>query len=233
MQVEHSRARDFFERREFLDEYELDNVHEDITKAINSFIKIENIYASAARNITTRLENLNDEIQIEKNRNLVHEIKTRIKKPRSIAEKLLRKGYELSIESARDNLNDIAGIRVICSFVDDVYTIAGLLLSQDDFYMIQKTDYIRNPKPNGYRSLHIDVEIPVFLSKQKEWVKAEIQFRTIAMDYWATLEHDLGYKFNGKKTEEITKELKECSDLIAQADLRMEKLHKVLYEENE
>jgi putative GTP pyrophosphokinase len=145
----------------------------------------------------------------------------------------LRKGYELSIESARENLNDIAGVRVICPFVDDVYEIAGLLLSQDDLYMVQKNDYIQNPKSNGYRSLHIVVEIPVFLSRQKEWVKAEIQFRTIAMDYWATLEHDLGYKFNGEKTEEVTRELKECSDLIAQADLRMEKLHKVLYEETE
>jgi putative GTP pyrophosphokinase len=202
-------------------------------KAIHSFIKIENIYASAARNITTRLENLNDEMKVNKNRNLIHEIKTRVKKPRSIAEKLLRKGYKLSIESARANLNDIAGVRVICPFVDDVYLIAGLLLTQDDLYMIQKTDYIQNPKRNGYRSLHIDVEIPVFLSQHKEWVKAEIQFRTIAMDYWATLEHDLGYKFNGEKKEEVTRELKECSDLIAQADLRMEKLHKVLYEETE
>jgi putative GTP pyrophosphokinase len=233
MQVEHSRARDFFERRELLDEYEIDNDHENIMKAIHSFIKIENIYASAARNITTRLENLNDEMKVSKNRNLIHEIKTRVKKPRSIAEKLLRKGYELSIESARENLNDIAGVRVICPFVDDVYEIAGLLLSQDDLYMVQKNDYIQNPKSNGYRSLHIVVEIPVFLSRQKEWVKAEIQFRTIAMDYWATLEHDLGYKFNGEKTEEVTRELKECSDLIAQADLRMEKLHKVLYEETE
>ncbi|MFO7882035.1 MAG: GTP pyrophosphokinase family protein [Kosmotogaceae bacterium] len=233
MQIEHSRARDFFEKGEPFDEYEIDIDHENMMKAVSSFIKIENIYASAARNITTRLENLNDEMKVNKNRNLIHEIKTRVKKPRSIAEKLSRKGYELSIESARANLNDIAGVRVICPFVDDVYAIAGLLLSQDDLYMVQKTDYIKNPKPNGYRSLHIDVEIPVFLSRQKEWVKAEIQFRTIAMDYWATLEHDLGYKFNGEKTEEVTRDLKECSDLIAQADLRMEKLHKVLYEENE
>ncbi len=227
MQVEHSRARDFFSG------YEVDTDQENIMKAIHSFIKIENIYASAVRHITTRLENLNDDIKISKNRNFIHEIKTRVKKPRSIAEKLMRKGCKLTIESARSSLNDIAGVRVICPYINDIYTVAGLLLSQDEIYLNNKSDYIMYPKPNGYRSLHLDVEIPVFLSKRKEWVKAEIQFRTIAMDYWASLEHDLAYKFDGDKTEEVTRELKECSELISQADHKMQKLHKMLYEENE
>jgi putative GTP pyrophosphokinase len=158
-------------------------------------------------------------------RNPIHQIKTRVKTPKSIIDKLIRKGYELSVESARENLNDIAGIRVICSYIDDIYMIADLLTSQDDIELVETTDYIRNPKPNGYRSLHLIVTVPVFLSQRTERVKAEIQIRTIAMDFWASLEHELAYKISIPGSKDISDELKSCADVIASTDSRMQSLY--------
>jgi putative GTP pyrophosphokinase len=140
-------------------------------------------------------------------------------------DKLNKLGFELSAESARKNLTDIAGIRVICSHIDDIYMIADLLTSQDDIELIQISDYIKKPKPNGYRSLHLIVTVPVFLSANTEIVKVEIQIRTIAMDFWASLEHELSYKLSEKKVESITLELKECADVISDIDMRMQKLY--------
>jgi putative GTP pyrophosphokinase len=125
------------------------------------------------------------------------------------------------VESAKTNLTDIAGVRIICSYIDDIYLIADLLTSQDDIEVIRRTDYIKNPKPNGYRSLHLIVTVPVFLSDRTELVKVEVQIRTIAMDFWASLEHELTYKLTGKKTKAVLKELKECADVIAETDNRM------------
>ncbi len=198
---------------------------DDRTKLINSFIVTQNLYSSAAREITTKLENLNDEFKHVKDRNPIHHIKSRIKTPKSIMDKLNKLGCELSAESARKNLTDIAGIRVICSHIDDIYVIADLLTSQDDVGLIRISDYIKNPKPNGYRSLHLIVTIPVFLSASTEIVKVEIQIRTIAMDFWASLEHELSYKLPEKKTEAITLELKECANIISDIDIRMQKLY--------
>jgi len=198
---------------------------DDEAKAITSFIITENLYSSAAREIKTKLENLNDEFKHVKDRNPIHHIKSRIKTPKSIMDKLNRLGCELSVESARKNLTDIAGIRVVCSYIDDIYLIAELLTSQDDIKVIRTSDYIKNPKPNGYRSLHLIVTVPVFLSASKELVKVEIQIRTIAMDFWASLDHELSFKLNDKKIAVVTQELKECADTISDIDKRMQNLY--------
>jgi putative GTP pyrophosphokinase len=210
-----------------LDGFTAQDLPKEIIEAINSFRITENLYSSATREITTKLENLNDEFKHVKDRNPIHIIAARVKSPRSIIKKLLRRGFELSVESARENLTDIAGVRVICSYIDDVYLIADLLTSQDDIKVIRRSDYIKEPKPNGYRSLHLIVTVPVFLSESTELVKVEIQIRTIAMDLWASLEHELSYKLANGRTENVTKELKDCADIISNIDLRMQNLYNI------
>jgi putative GTP pyrophosphokinase len=162
-----------------------------------------------------------------KDRNPIHQIKTRVKTPKSIIDKLTRIGCELSVESARENLTDIAGIRVLCSYIDDIYLIADLLTSQDNIEVIRTSDYIKNPKPNGYRSLHMIVTVPVYLSDRKEIVKVEIQIRTIAMNFWASLEHELSFKLTNEKNVIVTQELKDCADVISNIDIRMQNLHNI------
>lgn len=183
------------------------------------------MYRCAVREIQTKLEVLDDEFSNKYNRNPIAFIKTRIKKPMSIYQKLLRMGYEFTEENIREQLNDVAGIRVICPFIDDIYTIARLLTEQDDIRIIQVKDYIRNPKPNGYRSYHLIVEIPVFFSDGKTPMRAEIQIRTIGMDFWASLEHQLRYKKNLDKIdgyEAISDELQKCSHAIIETDNHMQ-----------
>jgi putative GTP pyrophosphokinase len=160
---------------------------QEMAETLKSFIATENLYSSATREIATKFENLNNEFKYTHDRNPIKHIQTRVKTPSSIVSKLIKNGWEVSVESARKNLTDIAGVRVICSYINDIYMIAGLLLSQDDITLIRKTDYIKNPKPNGYRSLHLIVTVPVFLSTRVEKVNVEIQIRTIAMDFWASL----------------------------------------------
>ncbi len=218
MEIEYSRA-----------SYIFDGITDEVIPAsmidtIRSFLAVENIYKSAIREIVAKLENFNDEFKYTKDRNPIHQIKSRVKTPKSIIEKLIRKGFEVSVESARKNLNDIAGIRVICSYIDDIYTIAELLSKLTNIEHIRTIDYIKNPKPNGYRSLHLIVRVPVYLTNDVEHVKAEIQIRTIAMDFWATLEHQLAYKIGRDHSNEIAAELKACADVIAQTDYRMQKL---------
>lgn len=205
-----------------------DNILPDeVTKTIRAFLATENLYLSATREIATKLENLNDEFKYTKDRNPIHQIKTRVKTPKSIMDKLVRRGFPLTVESAKENLMDIAGIRVICSYINDIYVIADLLVSQDDIELIRTSDYIKNPKPNGYRSLHLIVTVPVFLSDRSERVQAEIQIRTIAMDFWASLDHELAYKLADGETETVARELKSCADVIADTDLRMQALHEM------
>ena len=192
---------------------------------IQEFTATKNLYVSAVREIATKLENLNDEFQYTKDRNPIHSIQTRVKTPRSIADKLLRLGLPLSVDSAVEHLGDIAGIRVICSYINDIYLIADLLTSQADIDLIRVSDYIKNPKPNGYRSLHLDVKIPVFQSTRTVMVTAEIQIRTIAMDFWASLEHELAYKLSERGTQEFASELKSCAEVIAETDKRMQTLY--------
>ncbi len=179
------------------------------------------MYTGVIREVKTKLEVLNDELNIKNQRNPIEFIETRVKTPHSIAAKLKRRNLPVTIESAQDNLNDIAGIRVICSFVDDIYDVTEMLVKQDDVRLLEVKDYIKNPKPNGYRSLHIIVEIPVFFSDHKRFLRAEVQVRTIAMDFWASLEHDLRYKRELPSADVIQKELKSCADTIADTDLRM------------
>lgn len=201
---------------------------DDMARIIRSLLETENLYVSATREIATKLENLNDEFKYTRDRNPIHQIITRVKTPKSIMDKLLRKGYDFSVESARKNITDIAGIRVICSYIDDIYLIADLLVSQDDIELIRSSDYIQHPKPNGYRSLHLIVTVPVFLSDRVERVYVEVQIRTIAMDFWASLQHELAYKLKDRKTEAVARELKDCADVIAATDLRMQNLYNMV-----
>ncbi len=185
------------------------------------FQELMMMYSCAIREVRTKLEVLNDELSIRHKRNPIKHITSRIKRPLSIIQKLKRYEAPFTVEAVEENLNDVAGIRVICSFIDDIYAIADMLLKQDDITLIRKKDYIQNPKPNGYRSLHLIVEIPVFFSEQKKSMRVEVQIRTIAMDFWASLDHQLKYKQDVANPEAISAELKECADVIAQTDARM------------
>lgn len=188
------------------------------------FQKLMSYYRCAIMEIETKFKVLNEEYSIQHDRNPISGIQSRLKKFPSIAEKVQRKGIEFTAESIEENLNDIAGVRVICSFEEDVYTLADALLRQDDITLIRKKDYIKNPKLNGYRSLHLIVAVPIFLGNEKRIMKVEIQLRTIAMDCWASLEHQLRYKKNNKSSEEIEEELIECAKLSFDLDERMDRL---------
>jgi putative GTP pyrophosphokinase len=204
---------------------------DEMVKTIRSFMVTENLYSSATREIATKLENLNNEFKYTHDRNPIQNIQTRVKTPASIVNKLQRNGWDLSVESARKNLTDIAGVRVICSYINDIYLISELLLSQNDVKLIRTSDYIKKPKPNGYRSLHHIITIPVFLSTNVEIVNVEIQIRTIAMDFWASLERELAYKLADRQKSSISKELKECAGEIAEIDKKMQKLYNISLEE--
>ena len=188
-------------------------------------------YQCAMLEVKTKLDVLNAELSLQNRRNPFETIKCRIKSPQSIREKLERNRLSLTIENAERNLNDIAGIRVICSFPDDIYMLADCLLAQDDITLVSKKDYIRNPKPNGYRSLHLIIEVPIFLTDEKRAVRVEVQFRTIAMDFWTSLEHKLKYKKHIKKAESIANELYYCAELISQLDGRMQQIREKIEEE--
>lgn len=185
-------------------------------------------YRAAVREVTTKLEVLNDELSSFAERNPIEGIQSRIKRPYSIAKKLKARGLPVAVESIQKNLNDVAGIRVICPFISDIYDVADMLLSQEDVLLIEKKDYIEKPKENGYRSLHLIVEIPIFLSKGKENMRVEIQIRTVAMDFWASLEHQIRYKKGLEEEQKISEGLKECADTIARTDLRMQELREMI-----
>ena len=185
-------------------------------------------YRAAVREVTTKLEVLNDELSSFAERNPIEGIQSRIKRPYSIAKKLKARGLPVAVESIQKNLNDVAGIRVICPFISDIYDVADMLLSQEDVLLIEKKDYIEKPKENGYRSLHLIVEIPIFLSKGKENMRVEIQIRTVAMDFWASLEHQIRYKKGLEEEQKISEGLKECAETIARTDLRMQELREMI-----
>ena len=196
------------------------------------FEELMMMYSSAIREVRTKLEVLNDEFQVKRSHNPIAYIKYRVKKPASILEKLQRRGYPVSLQSVEENLHDVAGVRVICSYVQDIYMVANMLTSQNDITLLQVKDYIANPKPNGYRSLHLVVQIPVFFSDGCKPLKVEVQIRTIAMDFWASLEHQLKYKTEGLVPDEIAPELKDCSDVIANTDQRMQNIYNTLKKNN-
>lgn len=182
------------------------------------------MYSCAIKEVKTKLQVLNDELSITRKRNPIEFIKSRIKQPTSIASKLKRKGCPVTVESAMDVLSDVAGVRVICAFIDDIYKVADMLTAQDDIELIKRKDYIKNPKMNGYRSLHLIVEVPVFFSDHKELMRVEVQIRTIAMDFWASLEHQLKYKKDIDDAENIMYELRACADVINRTDYHMQSL---------
>lgn len=189
-------------------------------------------YNCAIMEIETKLHVLNEEFSLDHNRNPIEDIHSRIKKPLSIVDKLRRKGYPFTLESVEQNLQDIAGVRVVCSFPEDIYDVRDMLLSQDDIHLIEEKDYIKNPKGNGYRSLHLIVEIPIFLSHGKKMVTVEIQIRTIAMDCWASLEHKMKYKKNIKNPESISERLKHCADISFELDSQMQAIRREIDADN-
>ena len=187
-------------------------------------------YTCALKEIQTKLEVLNTEYNVRMQRNPIVSIHTRLKQSVSIMEKMERLGIPFSLENVEKYLNDVAGVRVICSYLDDIYTLADALTKQDDVTLIRTKDYIRNPKGNGYRSLHLIVSIPVFFADSKRNMKVEVQIRTVAMDYWAELEHQLKYKQEVPNENEIATELKFCAEEMAQIDLKMISIRKRIEE---
>ncbi|MCM1252153.1 MAG: GTP pyrophosphokinase family protein [Clostridium sp.] len=188
---------------------------------IDSWKEVTLIYNSALKQISTKLEILNDEFQHVHRYNPIEHIKSRIKTPESIVKKLKRHGYESTIGNMVRYVNDIAGIRVICSFTSDIYQIAEMISNQSDINVISVKDYIVNPKSSGYKSYHMLVTVPVYLSDRIENTKVEIQIRTVAMDFWASLEHKIHYKFEGNAPEHIKEQLVECSRIVSNLDARM------------
>ena len=183
-------------------------------------------YRCAMMEIETKFKVLNEEFSLEHDRNPISSIKSRIKSFESITEKVERKGLPFEVDSVEKYINDVAGIRVICTFPEDVYLLADALLKQDDIMLIRRKDYIAEPKENGYRSLHLIVAVPIYLAHEKRLMKVEIQLRTLAMDFWASLEHQLRYKKDFEFTKEMADELKLCAEQSAALDLRMEALRK-------
>ena len=190
------------------------------------FLRFQHLYISAVREIQTRLEVLNEEFSIRYAHNPIHHVESRLKSTNSIIEKLRRKGCDISMESAKRNINDIAGIRVVCCYIDDVYRVEEMLLRQSDMELVKRQDYIAEPNYNGYRSLHLDLRVPIFLSDHTESVLAEVQIRTVAMDFWASLEHDIRYK-KDKATlpEGINEQMLACADEIAVIDRKMQDMY--------
>ena len=185
-------------------------------------------YQCAIMEVETKLRVLNAEFSVQYDRNPFESIKSRLKSPRSIFEKLHRKGLPLTVSSMRNELSDIAGVRVICSFQEDIYALAEMLLAQDDIFLIERKDYIQNPKPNGYRSLHLIVDVPIFLSQETKRMRVEVQFRTIAMDFWASLEHKLKYKKDVRDAEMVAARLRVCAEQSALMDMEMQKIRHLI-----
>ena len=191
------------------------------------FTKLMAYYRCAMMEIETKLNILDIEFSLQHDRNPINDIKTRLKSLQSIKEKLSRNGLPFTLPAIEENLNDIAGVRVVCAFPDDVYMIADALLKQDDINLVTMKDYIKKPKKNGYRSLHMIITVPIFLAHEKKLMKVEIQLRTIAMDVWASLEHQLRYKKNKPFTKEMANELLYCANLSAELDKRMDSLREL------
>lgn len=199
---------------------------------VHEYEKLMAYYRCAMMEIETKFNVLNEEFSLQYDRNPISNIKSRLKSPVSIKEKLSRRNLPFTVEDIEENLNDVAGVRVICSFPHDVYMLADALLKQDDITLVEKKDYIKNPKKNGYRSLHLIVTVPIFLASEKRLMKAEIQLRTIAMDFWASLEHQMRYKKDSVFTTEMEKELFECARLSAALDERMDNIRERIHNDN-
>lgn len=196
---------------------------------VESWEEVVLIYNSALKEIGTKLEILNDEFQHVHQYNPIEHIKSRIKRPQSIVKKLKKHGYESTIDNMVKYVNDIAGVRVICSFTSDIYRIAEMIINQSDIKVISVKDYILNPKPSGYKSYHLIVTLPIFLSDRIVDAKVEIQIRTVAMDFWASLEHKIHYKFEGNVPIHIKQELVECASMVSDLDAKMLSLNEEVH----
>jgi len=194
-------------------------------EGIDSWESLMFLYNSALKEVTTKLEILNDEFVHVHKYNPIEYIKGRIKSPESIVKKLKRHQLEINVDNMIDNINDIAGVRIVCSFTSDIYRIAEMIGKQNDLTVIYVKNYIRNPKPSGYKSFHMLVSVPIFLGEEVVDTKVEIQIRTIAMDFWASLEHKIYYKFEGHAPEYISQELRECAQIVSELDLKMLQLN--------
>ena len=210
---------------------ELDHVFGDIEE-LQKFRCLMMQYECAMLEVKTKLDVLNTELSVQNSRNPIESIKCRIKEPDSIMKKMKRQEIPFSVDNIEKNLNDIAGVRVICSFPDDIYMLADCLLSQDDITLLEKKDYIKNPKPGGYRSLHLIVSVPIFLQDGKRNMTVEVQLRTIAMDFWASLEHKLRYKKDipADKAKYLEDEMLACAQISADLDMRMQNVRDVIAE---
>lgn len=193
------------------------------------FMKLMAYYRCAMMEIETKFNVLNEEFSLRFDRNPINSVKSRLKSLPSMKNKLARRGIAMSVDAIEEQLNDVAGVRVICSFTDDVYMLAEALLKQDDITLVEAKDYINNPKPNGYRSLHLIVTVPIFLAREKRLMKVEIQLRTISMDSWASLEHQLRYKKDYEFDDRMASELLRCAELSAELDARMDALRETVH----
>lgn len=210
----------------FFEENSLDEMQANIEKLRS----LMSCYQCALLEVETKFRVLNEQFSLQHERNPIESIKTRIKSPESIREKLVRRQLPMNFNSIESGIYDVAGIRVICSFIDDIYMLADCLLSQDDITLVERKDYIKNPKENGYRSLHLVVEVPIFLQNEKRLMKVEVQLRTIAMEFWANLEHKLRYKKNlpADVLELTAAELSECAEMSAKLDLKMQNVKNII-----
>ena len=204
------------------------NAEEYMSEGVESWNSFMLLYNSALKEIGTKIEVLNDEFQHIHQYNPIEYVKKRIKKPESIVKKLKRYGYETSIENMVKYINDVAGIRIVCSFTSDIYRIAEMITNQNDIKILSIKDYIKSPKESGYKSYHMIVTIPIFLSDRVVDTKVEIQIRTIAMDFWASLEHKIYYKFDGNALEYISRDLRECSSIVSMLDAKMLSLNEAI-----
>ena len=200
----------------------------EMVQNLREFLLMRQLYDAGIREIRTKLEILDEEFRLRYDHNPIHHMETRLKTVRSILDKLERRGLPATLASIRENITDVAGIRVICYYVNDIYRMAELLLTQDDITPIKTRNYIVHPKENGYRSLHLVVSVPIFLSEKRELVPVEIQIRTIAMDFWASLDHEMRYKREEDVPASLRAELRECAEAAAALDERMQTIHQRL-----
>lgn len=212
-----------------------DEFIEFVQKNKKPFDTLMSYYQCAIMEVETKFKVLSEEYSLEYDRNPIENIKSRVKSFDSLLKKIRRKNIPLTMTSIEKNIQDIAGVRVICSFPDDIYRLADCLLSQDDIILLEKKDYIKNPKPSGYRSLHLIIQTPIFLQEGKRMVTVEVQLRTIAMDFWASLEHKLRYKKNISEEQSVflAEEMSQCAEISASLDERMQKVKDMLIQSEE
>ena len=205
-----------------------DEIHNLVHTLAMPYKELMAYYRCAMMEVETKFRVLSENLSLEDDRNPIEAIKTRMKSPESIVKKLKLRGFPLTVESIEENLNDVAGVRVICGFPSDIYRLAEAFLRQDDVTLIVKKDYIANPKRNGYRSLHLIVTVPINLHDKKRMMRVEVQFRTIAMDWWASLEHQIRYKKDVEISVDTAKELRDCAEQASILDYRMQQIYEMV-----